>query len=69
MLNPNEQKKGGFGAFAAREQESHDLREAATPASPAAAATTAASPAAVPEPAIAATQPAPVGPFQKPARN
>lgn len=29
MMDPREQKKGGFGAFAAREKESHDVREAA----------------------------------------
>lgn len=30
MLDPRDQKKGGFGAFAAREKESHDVREAAS---------------------------------------
>ena len=38
MLDPREQKKGGFGAFVAREQERHDVRAAAetqgSPASP-----------------------------------
>jgi hypothetical protein len=29
MLDPREQKKGGFGAFVAREQERNEVREAA----------------------------------------
>ena len=29
MVDPKEQKKGGFGAFAAREQERHDISVAA----------------------------------------
>lgn len=31
MLDPREQKKGGFGAFAAREEEQHLLRVAELP--------------------------------------
>lgn len=29
MIDPNGQKKGGFGAFVGREHEAHDVREAA----------------------------------------
>ena len=49
MLDPNVQKKGGFGAFAAREQQrSDDMKAAAQPAA-------ATSPAVTPETATPAT--------------
>ncbi|HET7458752.1 MAG TPA: hypothetical protein VFJ74_13980 [Gemmatimonadaceae bacterium] len=48
MLDPKEQKKGGFGAFAAREQADNDVRTAAEHPAP---ATPAATPAAAPAPA------------------
>jgi hypothetical protein len=40
MLDPREQRKGRFGAFAAREQEHQDLRVAELPENVAAAGAT-----------------------------
>lgn len=65
MLDPKEQKKGGFGAFAAREQQrSDDLKTAEQAAAPGDAATGATPPAAA-ETATPRSDAAPKAPGRK----
>lgn len=62
MLDPKEQKKGGFGAFAAREQQrSDELKTAEQAAAPSDAATVP-TPGAAPKTAGASTPTAPAKP-------
>ena len=65
MLDPKEQQKGGFGAFAAREQQRSDELKAAEQTAAPSHATTGATPAAAAETASPRSDTAPKAPGRK----
>lgn len=62
MLDPNEQKKGGFGAFAAREKQHSDEMKTAEQAAAPSDAANAATPPAAPKTGGASAPTAPAKP-------